>query len=140
MSGTFKKLKNFILLGVTLTCFGCGKEEGKKQILLCSDMDVDGFNINEKGQKYSEGRYLLVRFSVLINDHKSSIELKRPDLSFTQILSCEEDINFITCSGGANTFVLNPKTLHFTSSNLLSWLYGGEVDNMSISYGTCVEL
>ena len=38
-------------------------------------MDVDGFNTNEKDEKYSGGRYLPVRFSVLINNDKSSIEL-----------------------------------------------------------------
>jgi hypothetical protein len=103
-------------------------------------MDADGFNTNEKDEKYSGDRYLPVRFSVLINDDKSSIELKRPNLSFTQILSCEEGINFITCSSDVNTFVLNPTTHHFTSSNLLSWLYDGVVDNMSLSYGTCVML
>jgi hypothetical protein len=140
MSGTFKKLKNFILVSAILICAGCGKEEGNSQIILCTDMDVDGFNTKEKSKKYSEGRYLPVRFSVLINDDKSSIELKRPDLSFKQLLSCGESNNFITCTGGTNTFVLNLTNLHFTSSNLLGWLYGGGVDNMSISYGTCVKL
>ena len=114
----------------------------ENQVLYCTDIDVNGFIANEKGDKYERTGYAPLKYTISISSDNSSIQVKEVNAEETQYMSCNKPYSIqpelITCSRGLTTFNLNTKTLHYTFSLMAGWIDGVN-DSIAVSYGTCAK-
>jgi hypothetical protein len=130
-------MKIFKLIIVFYTALSTVVMAQENQVLYCSDNDKTGFGADENDEKYEPAPFRTLKYTVLLSDDNSFIELK--DADNTERFVCSPLYNIgIKCNSNAYTFNLNTTTLHYTYAKLYGWLTGVN-DTISVAYGTCAK-
>jgi|GEM_PF-4764320 len=121
------KLK--LLMFITTLSFSHNAFSG---VLYCSETNLGGFKF-KKG-KYSLARFNPIRFKVNLNKLNRTISMEKKNYSCK-----EEDKNIFSCHLDYSTFNLNSKNGKFIKFEGIANLTKYGNDDITVSYGTCVE-